>query len=351
MLTLSNLQFTDAGDYDVIVYDGHTDSITSDAATITVLPPPPLEIVAPPQSGTVKIGGAYIFTVETTGGDGALTYEWQFDDGMSGVMAVGGNQPYLVINDATMDNAGSYWVLITDAVGTLDSSVEFGFANLTVVNEALIVISESPQGAVITAGTDHVFAVVVVGGAGNLTYAWKFDAGDGVVVDVGGNTAQLTISNATRAHTGTYWVEVSDAYETVASDAAELYVGLTVTGQPVGGTVALGASLTLSVIADGGAGPLNYQWKFDAAEDKNTLNVGDNAPDYTIEEASLADAGDYWVEISDDDDTVISDTATVVVLEEAQVPAGRLFGLTLLTTAIAVLAAARRHERAITTTH
>jgi hypothetical protein len=349
VLTLSDLQFTDAGDYDVVVYDGHTDSITSDAAVITVLPPPPLEIVTPPQGGTVKVGGAYIFTVETNGGDGALTYAWQFDDGMSGVATVGGDQPYLVINDATMDNAGSYWVLITDAVGTLDSSAEFGFANLTVVNEALIIITESPQGAVIPAGAGHVFTVGVAGGAGNLAYAWKFDAGDGVAVDVGGNAAQLTISNAARAHTGTYWVEVSDAYETVVSDTAELYVGLTVTGQPVGGTVALGASLTLSVVVDGGAGPLNYQWKFDAVEDKNTLNVGDNAPDYTIEAANVADAGDYWVEISDDDDTVISDTATVVVLEEAQVPAGRLFGLMALVALIVLVSATCRRERQLPT--
>ena len=61
-LTLTNVQLSDTGVYDLVVYDGYTDDETSSAATVTVMPPPPLTIVTPPQGGTVKIGGASLLS-------------------------------------------------------------------------------------------------------------------------------------------------------------------------------------------------------------------------------------------------------------------------------------------------
>ncbi len=334
-LTFSAVQYADAGVYDLVVNDGYIDEIISEEANVAVAPPPPLQIVSQPQGGSVKVGGAFLFTLETAGGDGPLTHQWKHDDGDT-VHDVGGNHPYLFVNDAVLADAGSYWAVVSDAVDALSTDPVV----LDVVNEALIVITEQPEGALIAAGESHAFSVSVSGGAPPLSYAWFHDPGVGVAQPVGGNDSLLLVENAVRADTGSYWVEISDAYETVISDSAQLYVGLTVTAQPQGGRVVLGGSLTLSVEAGGGSGPLHYQWKFEGNAEKAAVNIGADVPQFLIEDASLSDAGDYWVEVSDDDDLVVSDAAAVTVFVESAIPAVGGLGLLLLTAALVWLAAA-----------
>ncbi|HOQ90546.1 MAG TPA: immunoglobulin domain-containing protein, partial [Candidatus Hydrogenedentes bacterium] len=140
------------------------------------------------------------------------------------------------------------------------------------------------------------------------------------------------------AQSGTYYVEVSDQYETVTSNPATLFVSLAITAQPQGTTVRAGEPIELSVSADGGAGTLHYQWKFEAESGgKSVVNVGDDSPVLVIPEASAEDAGNYWVEVSDNNTFVISDPATVIVLTEPGVPVG---GAGLLAALAAALGAA-----------
>jgi len=164
---------------------------------------------------------------------------------------------------------------------------------------------------------------------------------------VGGNAPELTITNATRADTGDYWVEVHDAYETVPSEAASLYVSLTILQHPVGATIPVGGTWTLSTEAGGGTGPLNYQWKLEH-EPGVPVNVGDNAAEYIIAGATLDQAGTYWVEVSDDIDTVTSTTAVVEVEAEEQIPAAKMLTLVMLVSALAVIGAARQYRRGYT---
>ena len=70
-LTITNLQGTDAGNYDVVVTNA-VGSITSMVASLTVLVPP--SIAAQPISLTVTQGSAASFTV-TAAGDAPLFYQ------------------------------------------------------------------------------------------------------------------------------------------------------------------------------------------------------------------------------------------------------------------------------------
>ena len=317
-LTLNNLQYADAGAYDVVVYDGYTDEITSDQAVITVTPPPALTITRQPQGGSTKIGASWVFTVETSGGEGAITYQWKFDDG-TGPVNVGNNQPFLFLNNLQPEMEGVYWVEITDEARTVVSQP----AQLVLVNQPLIQITQHPQSAQVPAGGSVTFTVVVTGGVYPLTFTWKFDDGSGNVVTVGENSPTLTLTGLTRAQSGTYYVVVSDQYETVTSDPATLLVTLAITAQPQGVTVRAGEPIELSVTADGGTGTLHYQWKFEAAGgSKSVVNVGEDSPTLVIPNASAEDAGNYWVEVSDNNTFVVSDPATVVVLTEPPVPVG-----------------------------
>ena len=199
----------------------------------------------------------------------------------------------------------------------------------------------------INVGTNYTFTVVAAGGAGTLAYVWWFDDGVNPPHTVGGNAPQLDISDATRAHTGAYWVEVHDAYEIVPSNTANLYVALTILEHPQGGSIPEGGSWTLSVLADGGAGPINYQWKLEHGDhgSGSAVNVGDNASDYVITNATQGDAGTYWVEVSDNTDVISSDPAIVEVIPESQTPAARIITLVIMTLAFVLAGALWVHRR------
>jgi hypothetical protein len=336
-LVLTNLQYADAGNYDVVIYDSHTDAVTSVVAPITVTPPPPLTITQHPQSKTAKVGQSWVFTVGTSGGEGAIHYQWKYDNG-GGPVNVGTDQPFLVLNDIQFSDAGQYWVEVSDEVTTLVSDP----ATLTVVNLPLIQILNHPQNLTLPAGGTAVFNVLVAGGVAPLTYVWKFDDGSGPV-SVGTNSPTLTLTNLTRSHTGTYWVEVSDTYETVVSNTATLTVTLAIVDQPDDITVQPGDTIQLSVVADGGAGTFHYQWKFEAAGAKAVVNVGDDSATLTIPSASESDEGQYWVEVSDDFDTVVSNPAYVTV--STGVPAAYGVALVTLATLLAAAGALRMRSK------
>ncbi|MBP9003638.1 MAG: immunoglobulin domain-containing protein [Candidatus Hydrogenedentes bacterium] len=334
-LALNNLQYADAGAYDVVVYDGYNDQVTSSPAVITVTPPPALTITAQPQGGTAKIGASWVFAVQTTGGEGAITYQWKFDDG-SGPVNVGTSQPYLFLTNLQANMEGVYWVEITDEARTVTSQP----AQLTLVSQPLIQITGQPQSTQAPAGGSATFTVAVTGGVYPLQFTWMFDDGSGnPPVPVGDNAPTLTLTDLTRAQSGTYYVEVSDQYETVTSDPATLFVTLAITAQPQGATVRAGDPIELSVVADGGTGTLHYQWKFERSGEKAVVNVGDDSPTLYISEASAEDAGNYWVEISDDNTFVVSDPATIIVLTEPGVPVGGAGLLAFLGVAISAAGA------------
>ena len=112
--TVVNAQSTNAGSYTVVVTNA-SGSVTSSHATLTVLVPP--SIAAPPQSLTITQGTDAPFAV-TASGTAPLSYQWLFNGApISGATASG----YTVIN-AQSTNAGSYSVVVSNAVGSLTSS-------------------------------------------------------------------------------------------------------------------------------------------------------------------------------------------------------------------------------------
>jgi hypothetical protein len=73
------------------------------------------------------------------------------------------------------------------------------------------------------------------------------------------------------------------------------------------GTASLGQMVTFSVTSDG-TPPFTYQWKKEGA-----ALPGAVAATYVIPAATLADAGLYTVQVSNQWGTVLSDTATLTV--------------------------------------
>lgn len=127
-LTKSNIQFNDAGNYDVVVANA-AGSITSGVAVLTVTNVPSgtiaPTITSQPQSVTYGVGSTVAFSV-TASGSAPLAYQWRFNGAdISGATGTGYTKSNIQLSDA-----GSYNVVVANAAGTVTSAT----AVLTVTN-------------------------------------------------------------------------------------------------------------------------------------------------------------------------------------------------------------------------
>ena len=126
-LTLSNVQTTNSGTYDVVV----TNSVglaTSDPAVLTVTPASPT-ITVSPNSLTLASGSTAVFAV-TAEGSAPLSYQWRkagtpLTDGGN---VSGAATATLTLTGIAAGDAAAYDVVVTNIFGTATSAV----ANLTV---------------------------------------------------------------------------------------------------------------------------------------------------------------------------------------------------------------------------
>jgi uncharacterized repeat protein (TIGR03803 family) len=119
-LTLSGISLTDAAVYSVLV-SNLSGSVTSAGAALQVIVSPP-HIVSGPYDQTVLVGATAILSVDAEG-DEPLSYQWQkngtnITDGGS---IRGSTTDTLTITSATADNAGVYWLLVSNALDTVAS--------------------------------------------------------------------------------------------------------------------------------------------------------------------------------------------------------------------------------------
>jgi hypothetical protein len=274
-LTIRKAQLSQAGSYTVTVsnVDG---SVTSAAATLTVIDPP--EITTPPQSQVVIQGADVVFGVEASGTE-PLTYQWRFN----GAELAGETTPFLFLPSVTASRAGKYSVLVSNAGGAA-LSLE---AALTVIVPPTI--TTPPANRTVIAGQSATFNVSVSGSA-PFEYQW-FKGG---VVVPGATGASLTLNNAQPSDEGVYTVQVSNLAGEALSPGATLTVLVppVITTPPVGATVAVGSTVTLSVSATG-TPPLSYQWR------KGGVDLaGKTAATLELVNVQTSDTGDYSVVVS-----------------------------------------------------
>ena len=117
---ITNAQAANEGSYTLRVTNS-AGSVTSVVATLTVNVQP--SITTQPQSQTVTAGNAASFTV-IAAGDAPLSYQWYF----SSAPILNGTNATYAISSALTNNAGDYFVIVTNNFGAVTSSV----ATLTV---------------------------------------------------------------------------------------------------------------------------------------------------------------------------------------------------------------------------
>lgn len=175
-----------------------------------------------------------------------------------------------------------------------------------VYNVQPLEITKQPESQTVKPGDSVEFSVQTIG-RGSKEYQWYKD--DVAIDSPIGN--RLSIYNVDKDDVGEYYVVITDEYgNEKTSDKVKLSINvvpLVITSQPVDYTTDEGDEIYFSVVATGD-GELTYQWYKDGV-------AIDGATDrtYTKQNATDADAGKYYVVVSDDFDSAESDEAEAVV--------------------------------------
>ncbi|MCC6230414.1 MAG: immunoglobulin domain-containing protein [Phycisphaerales bacterium] len=282
--TIPSVAAGDAGSYDCVVSNACS-SVTSNAASLTVNTT--ANITGHPSNQTKCVGQSASFSVTATGATG---YQWRKNTTNIG----GATSSTYTIPSVVSGDAASYDCVVSNGCGNVTSNA----ASLTVNSGANI--SGQPADQSVCEGQPASFSVTATGATG---YQWRKD-----LINIGGATgSSYTIASVSAGDAGSYDCVVSSDCGDTISNSADLSVGNTpnITGQPVGGSVCRGGSITLSVTATGASG---YQWRKDLVDIS-----GANGSTYAINPATVDDAGSYDCVVSGGCADVTSDSASVVV--------------------------------------
>jgi hypothetical protein len=276
-----------------------TDNYFTTRTTVNVL----TQIAIQPINPTINENTSTVLSVSVTGT--GLKYQWYKDS----MLLHRETDSILKLKDITVDQTGSYSVEVTDANGNKFTSQS---SDVT-VNAVTPEITTQPSNVSVYPGGNATMRVIVKG-AGH-TYQWKKDG-----EPIPGETSNtLSLSDIILADAGEYTVSVKNSVTTVTSRSARLRVLTSdsnnqgsatarpsITSHPISQTIADGGTAILTASATGGS--LSYQWL------KNGSNItGANQASFTINSASIDNAGDYSVVVHNAMGFVTSNVAKITV--------------------------------------
>lgn len=246
-------------------------------------------------------------SVSLNGGMGNLSYQWWYDQG-NGATEIGANTTVLELGYPTKEQDGEYYIISQDERESLQSNVCRVYAG-----ENLAITHHPSNVMLYTDEAEHFeLNVETTDGFGTRQYTWYKD--EEIVLEE--NPSPLYVSpTLEESLSGDYYVRVRDAKDTLLSNIAHVLIGqrITITLQPQGGSITEGDTWTFSVAITGGLGDIHYQWKYQPNNSTEIYNIGDDAPQFIINDAALEDTGTYWVEISDDKSTIQSNHCLLTV--------------------------------------
>ena len=199
------------------------------------------------------------FSGIAAGGDGALTYAWDFGDGETSSA-----------QDPTHTYTGNG--VFSAAFTATDEDGDFATATVTISvgSESCPAVTASADVTQGLAPLDVQFTATVVGGDAPVTVSWNFGDGE-------------TSAEVSPAHTfttpGTYGATVTatDATGDEAQATVLITVGnddkpvVAITANPTSGSAPLPVAFTASI--SGGNAPLTYAWTFGDGNTANTANA------------------------------------------------------------------------------
>ncbi len=296
-LTIASAAESDEGSYDCVVTSTvGAGSVTSTAATLSVLPPAPA-FVSQSEGVVVNQGEGATLNVSATGA--SLTYQWYrgaLGDMSNPIAGATANS----LSTGSLTGSSLFWVQISNAGGSVSSRA----IPVDVTQPTPPTITSQPVGTILPVGGSTTLSVSA-NGTSPFSYQWKKNG-----APIGGATgATLALSNVTAADTGAYTCSVVNIYGSAVSLPATVVVSGVpiITSHPSDAVIAQNQTATLAVVATGSS--LSYQWYEGTSGVTSTPIAGATSADFTT--PSLVATTSYWCRASNADGTADSNTATV----------------------------------------
>jgi hypothetical protein len=301
-LVLNSVGTNNIGSYFVTV-SNTVGTVTSSVVTLILVDAGSPVITTNPAGKTVNIGSNVTFTAAALGA-APLNYQWWLTQTNFGETNVTSNpitdatNTTYTVNNAQAVDAGSYFVVVSNALGTATSANA-----ILVVRVPPAITSDLPASITTNSGTTVRFTIGVTGTT-PFTYKWRFN---NTPIATNGNT--LTLNNVTTNKSGTYFVVVTNSVGSVTSQVSTLTVFDSGNGtppiivtNPASKTVNIGSNVVFSVGATGDA-PLSYQWWLAQTNSGQTNGPANPITDatntsYTVNNAQPADAGSYFIVVT-----------------------------------------------------
>jgi alpha-tubulin suppressor-like RCC1 family protein len=286
-------------------------------------------VLLPPTNLTVTAQSNAVFNVLATG-TSPLAYQWR----LNAAELPGETNSTLALSAVRANQAGSYDVVITNAIGTVTSAV----AVLTVYVPPPPVFTLQPQSQTAPASTNVTFTALATD-TWPVTYQWYFTG----TALAGANSTNLDLTNIQAANGGDYTVVAANPWSTATSAVATLTVvpiAPFLTLQPQSAGVFNGFAAQLSVAAMG-TEPIGYQWQLYGTNIPGATNAS-----YIVSNMLPANAGLYRAIVSSSAGSTNSAEALLALVPVAcwgSTPIGLTSLPVALTNAVAVAAGAQHN--------
>jgi hypothetical protein len=265
-------------------------------------------IMSQPASQRVCTGSALSLSVTAFY---ASSYQWN----LNGTPIPGATSSSYTVSSAQSANAGNYSVTVTNALGSVTSSI-------AAIQVGTTSILSNPASITLTATQTGLFSVSGQG-LGTISYQWyQIPSGSTAGVAISGATSSnYTTPPVDTAYNGDqYYATVTDACGTLTSTNATLTVNAgnappTITTQPVGQTVTPGGTASFTVVASG-TPTLSYQWYMIPPGGTPTAVAGATSATYTVPSSATTTANDedaYYVIVTNSYGQAMSQPATLAV--------------------------------------
>ena len=201
-----------AVDTNQAIYVVNTGSSLIRKGTAAPLNAPPT-ITTQPSNSSGNIGFSVSLSVSVSGTN-PFTYQWYFNNTAitNSSTVSGATTSSLTISNLSSQAVGQYYVIITNAYGSVNSQK-------VSVSLSSPVITAQPLSQSVALNGSVTLSVTATGS--NPSYQWFFN---GTAI-LGANSSTYTISNAQNANQGSYSVTITNPYGTVTSSPATITVG------------------------------------------------------------------------------------------------------------------------------
>ena len=256
----------------------------------------PIQIIRQPLSRLFYVSDKCTLAVTTTGSN-PVSFQWLRND----TAIVGATSGTFIKADIQLPDAGSYVCKVTNAAGSVVSSI----AQVTVTPPLTFTVQPKTSQS-IRAGQNCSLSVAT-SGITALTYRWSKNGAP--LSAAGSDLATLILRNVSISDSGRYTCLASDGRGQTTSNpgAVQIIVPVSITQQPPAyQSIAAGQSCTFSVVATGTS--LTYQWK----KGGQPISVATDST-YSIANVQVANSGTYTVTVTNAAGSVTSNNAIVEV--------------------------------------